>query len=116
MKFETEFSEVDQNFDTKFNSSPQEFDTEFNGITKIPGKDGASAYEIAVKNGFEGSEVEWLESLKGAPGKDGSPGADGQPGYSPVKGKDYFTAADKNAMVSAVLAALPAYNGEVGEV
>ena len=26
---------------------------------------GDSAYEIAVKNGFEGSEQEWLENLKG---------------------------------------------------
>lgn len=26
---------------------------------------GSSAYEIAVKNGFEGTEQEWLESLKG---------------------------------------------------
>lgn len=26
---------------------------------------GDSAYEIAVKNGFEGTEVEWLESLQG---------------------------------------------------
>ena len=29
-----------------------------------------SAYGIAVKNGFEGTEVEWLESLKGKDGKD----------------------------------------------
>lgn len=29
------------------------------------GKDGASAYEVAVENGFEGQEQEWLESLKG---------------------------------------------------
>lgn len=28
-----------------------------------------SAYGIAVKNGFEGTEEEWLESLKGTPGK-----------------------------------------------
>jgi hypothetical protein len=28
------------------------------------GADGLSAYEIAVKNGFKGSEEEWLESLK----------------------------------------------------
>lgn len=28
------------------------------------GADGLSAYEIAVKNGFEGSEEEWLKSLK----------------------------------------------------
>jgi hypothetical protein len=32
---------------------------------------GKSAYEVAVMNGFEGSEAEWLESLKGANGKDG---------------------------------------------
>ena len=30
---------------------------------------GLSAYEIAVQNGFEGSEEEWLASLKGEPGK-----------------------------------------------
>ena len=32
------------------------------------GKDGKSAYEVAVKNGFDGSEAEWLASLKGADG------------------------------------------------
>lgn len=32
---------------------------------------GLSAYEVAVKNGFEGSEEEWLQSLKGAPGEPG---------------------------------------------
>ena len=32
---------------------------------------GLSAYEIAVKNGFEGSEKEWLASLKGEPGAAG---------------------------------------------
>ena len=31
----------------------------------IPAIKGASAYEIAVKNGFKGTEEEWLESLKG---------------------------------------------------
>jgi len=30
---------------------------------------GLSAYQIAVKNGFEGSEAEWLASLKGEPGQ-----------------------------------------------
>lgn len=32
------------------------------------GADGKSAYEIAVEHGFEGSEQEWLESLKGEDG------------------------------------------------
>lgn len=32
---------------------------------------GLSAYEIAVKNGFKGTEQEWLASLKGTPGTNG---------------------------------------------
>lgn len=32
---------------------------------KFDGADGKSAYEIAVENGFEGTEEEWLESLGG---------------------------------------------------
>ena len=81
-------------------------------------KDGASAYEIAVKHGFEGTEEEWLESLQGPkgekgdrgeqgaqgekgdkgdsgePGRDGENGKDGADGYSPKRGTDYWTDAD----------------------
>ena len=32
---------------------------------------GLSAYEIAVQNGFKGTETEWLASLKGEPGRSG---------------------------------------------
>lgn len=32
----------------------------------IPGPQGKSAYQVAVDNGFEGTEEEWLESLKGS--------------------------------------------------
>lgn len=45
------------------------------------GADGKSAYEVAVANGYSGTQAQWLESLKGAdgaPGKDGSAGKDGQ--------------------------------------
>lgn len=31
-----------------------------------PGRDGLSAYEVAVKNGFKGTESEWLASLSSA--------------------------------------------------
>ena len=44
------------------------------------GKDGKSAYEIAVDNGFDGTVAEWLQSLhgdKGDPGIRGEPGKDG---------------------------------------
>ncbi len=44
------------------------------GINGTDGEDGKSAYEIAVENGFVGTEAEWLESLKGQDGKDGEDG------------------------------------------
>lgn len=34
------------------------------GGAGTPGPAGKSAYEIAVDNGFEGTQKEWLESLK----------------------------------------------------
>jgi OmcA/MtrC family decaheme c-type cytochrome len=34
------------------------------------GADGASAYDVAVANGFNGSEAEWLASLKGDSGEE----------------------------------------------
>lgn len=40
------------------------------------GRDGLSAYELAVKNGLTGvGEAQWVESLKGADGHDGKDGA-----------------------------------------
>ena len=47
----------------------------------VDGLNGLSAYELAVKNGFEGTVDEWLDSLKGADGKDGEDGADGLTPY-----------------------------------
>lgn len=46
----------------------------------VAGEDGKSAYEIAVEHGFEGTEEEWLESLKGEQGPQGPQGPQGEPG------------------------------------
>jgi hypothetical protein len=43
----------------------------------VDGADGASAYEIAVANGFVGDEAAWLASLIGPAGADGADGAAG---------------------------------------
>ena len=40
-------------------------------------------------------------------GEKGDPGAAGAPGKTPVRGTDYWTAADKQEIVSSVIAALP---------
>lgn len=50
------------------------------GATGSTGADGLSAYEIAVDNGFVGTESEWLASLIGADGADGVDGVDGEDG------------------------------------
>ena len=54
-------------------------------ILDIPALNGESAYNIAVKNGFVGTEAEWIESLKGEKGEIGK---------TPIKGVDYWTEAD----------------------
>ena len=44
-----------------------------NGIG-IDGNDGLSAYQVAVENGYIGTEIEWLTSLNGTDGIDGNDG------------------------------------------
>lgn len=65
------------------------------GAPGADGEDGASAYQVAVANGFVGTEVEWLASLEGpqgeqgiqgVPGVDGADGADGAPGADGADG------------------------------
>lgn len=46
----------------------------------LEGVPGKSAYEIAVDNGFVGTEEEWLESLVGPQGPQGEPGPQGEQG------------------------------------
>ena len=66
------------------------------GHDGVNGIDGKSAYEIAVANGFTGTEVEWLESLKGSDGRDGADGLpgkdgiDGEPGVNGTDGKSAY--------------------------
>ena len=72
------------------------------------GKDGKSAYEIAVEHGFVGTETEWLESLKGDDGKDGvngKNGCDGRNGVDGLPGKDGKDGAD----------GVPGHNGADGK-
>ena len=70
------------------------------------GDPGKSAYQIALDNGFEGTEQVWLASLKGPkgdqglkgekgdPGQNGATGPKGADGKTPVRGTDYWTEAD----------------------
>lgn len=46
---------------------------DISGALSNPLARGASAYEIAVANGYVGTEEQWLESLKGEKGDKGDP-------------------------------------------
>ena len=46
---------------------------DISGSLSNPLARGASAYEIAVANGYVGTEEQWLESLKGEKGDKGDP-------------------------------------------
>lgn len=47
------------------------------GAGALKGEDGKSAYEIAVQNGYSGSEQQWINSLVGKPGDTPYIGANG---------------------------------------
>lgn len=105
----------------------------------VPGVRGASAYEIAVENGFSGTEKEWLSSLigsdgvvgptgpkgdigpigpKGDKGDKGDPGIDGQPGAQGPRGEPGPKGADfkYSDFTSEQLAALKGPQGLQGPI
>ena len=47
---------------------------------------GESAYDIAVRHGYTGSEAEWIASLQGVNGEDGENGSDGDDGKNGADG------------------------------
>jgi hypothetical protein len=61
------------------------------GLSTANGEDGvngASAYEIAVANGFVGDEAAWLLSLRGSDGANGTNGTNGSVGADGADGAD----------------------------
>ncbi len=83
-----------------------------NGSDGTNGENGLSAYELAVQEGFSGSLADWLESLKGADGKDGVDGKDGADGLNGKDGTDGKDGADGKDGLSAYEIAVK--NGFVG--
>lgn len=143
MKLDVELTSS-QTFTTKLAESQTTIQT---GLVYKLGEDGMSAYEVAVKNGFEGTEQEWLDSLvgpqgpagpagpkgekgdtgetgpqgpqgiqgekgdtgetgpqgpQGVQGEKGDSGEPGNDGYTPIRGTDYWTEADKAEIKSYV--------------
>ncbi|USK56580.1 hypothetical protein LIS82_08955 [Cytobacillus solani] len=56
------------------------------GEQGLQGEPGISAYEVAVQNGFSGTEAEWLQTLVGSKGDKGDQGEKGDPGTTTWEG------------------------------
>ena len=88
-------------------------DTGATGATGEPGKDGADGAAgkdgVSVTHSWNGTTLTVTSAsgtssadLKGEKGETGAAGKDGADGYTPVKGVDYYTEADKAEMVKNV--------------
>ena len=75
----------------------------WNSIAAIKGDKGEQGIQgIQGETGAPGPQG--IQGIQGPKGDKGDTGADG---HTPVKGTDYFTEADKQELVTAVIAALP---------
>jgi len=76
---------------------------------------GASAYEVAVENGFEGTEAEWLASLKGSDGKTTNVNwVEQVNGNVTLTGENITVSAEDKRTLKEVAAAFDTLNGNFG--
>lgn len=91
-----------------------------NGTDGNPGMDGdsgESAYEIAVRLGFQGSESDWVQSLKGEKGdtgETGQPGADGTNGTNGLSAYQIWLGLGNAGSESDYIASLKGETGATG--
>ena len=86
-----------------------------NGANGEKGSDGKSAYQIAVEQGYQGSESDWLSSLKGDKGEKGNTGAKGNPGQDGTDGKSAYAIAVEHGYEDSEEKWLLSLKGEKGD-
>ena len=86
-----------------------------NGANGEKGTDGKSAYQIAVEQGYQGSESDWLSSLKGDKGEKGNTGAKGNPGQDGTDGKSAYAIAVEHGYEDSEEKWLLSLKGEKGD-
>lgn len=86
-----------------------------NGANGEKGTDGKSAYQIAVEQGYQGSESDWLSSLKGDKGEKGNTGAKGNPGQDGADGKSAYAIAVEHGYEDSEDKWLLSLKGEKGD-
>ena len=80
-------------------------------ITKMSEGGSGDAPYIGDNGNWYVGQTDTGVAATGPQGIQGETGPTGAAGYTPVRGKDYWTAEDQQAIVDDVLAALPAWEG-----
>lgn len=81
------------------------------GLDGTNGATGQSAYQVAVANGFVGTQSQWVASLQGAPGPAGPAGA---PGAAGAQGRSAYQVAQANGFLGTESQWLSSLQGEPG--
>lgn len=100
MRVDVTFEQVDMEVRPAFDITIP-MDGESEGVVFVPNVSGDGILSWTNNGNLPNPEP---VNIKGKGGADG---------YTPVKGTDYWTDADKAEMIADVISALPVYNGEV---
>lgn len=114
MKIDVNFAQNDMAIRPAFDTAIQTPGGD--GVVFVPEVSAEGILRWTNNGGFPNPEpvsIKGKDGIDGKAGADGKDGVDGTDGYTPVKGTDYWTAADKAEIVADVISALPVYNGEV---
>lgn len=87
MNINISFEEDDQLLEMDMDAGDVSMDNGFNEDMLLAGPPGKSAYEVALSNGYKGTEAEWLESLRGEQGVPGAAGERGPQGEQGIQGE-----------------------------
>lgn len=79
-------------------------------IVGLPGSDGKSAYEIAVKHGFTGTEEQWLESLRAQISVDDIPSVE-----EPLLGDESIIVVKEGSLMKAALSEINTEKSDVDD-
>ena len=87
-----------------------------NGAVFTPSVAADGTLSWTNDGGLENPAAVNIRGPQGEPGTNGTNGANGADGYTPVKGQDYFTAADKNEMIASVKNSIFVFDAATGRL
>ena len=87
-----------------------------NGAVFTPSVAADGTLSWTNDGGLENPAAVNIKGPKGEPGANGADGTNGTDGRTPVKGQDYFTAADKNEMIASIKNSIFVFDANTGRL